>query len=68
MHSYLYGDTQYIGQQDFRSRLLNFDGGVATRPFTNLPALEFRLGISESFDVQSISNHWLGYGGFQILY
>ena len=68
MHSYLYGDGQYLCEQAFKPRLLNFDGGLGIRPFTDLQGLEFRLGVSESFDVQSTSNHWLGYAGFQVLY
>jgi hypothetical protein len=66
--SYLYGDGQYIGEQGVKPRLLNFDGGVGIRPFVKLQNIEFRLGFSESFDVQAIDNHWLGYGALQFLF
>jgi hypothetical protein len=66
--SYLYGDGQYIGEQGVKPRLLNFDGGLGIRPFVNLQNIEFRLGFSESFDVQAIDNHWLGYGALQFLF
>ena len=66
--SYLYGDTQYIGESGIKPRLLNFDGGLGMRPFTNLQNIEVRFGFNDSYDIQATTNFWLGYGAVQFLF
>jgi hypothetical protein len=49
---YLYLDTQFIGTRAFAAKLLDIDGGVAVRPFSRAPFLEFRLGSEDCYDLQ----------------
>jgi hypothetical protein len=49
---YLYGDVQFIASRSFQPTLLNLDAGVAARPFTSIPRLEFRIGTQDMFDLQ----------------
>jgi hypothetical protein len=49
---YLYGDIQLIGSRSFQPTLLNLDAGVAARPFTSVPRLEFRAGAMSMFTLQ----------------
>jgi len=69
VRSYLYGDAQGITDNDLSLRLLFVDGGLATRPFLALPALEFRLGATDTYDVRvQHYNRVLGYGAIRILF
>ena len=49
---YLYLDTQFTGARSFNAKLIDVDGGVAARPFSRLPYLEFRLGSEDTYDLQ----------------
>jgi hypothetical protein len=68
LQSYLYADGQLLCEQVIEARMLTIDAGLAVRPFVGLPALELRLGLSESYDVQANVSHWLGYGAFQVIF
>jgi hypothetical protein len=49
---YLYVDTQFIAARSMRPKLWETDGGLALRPFTAHPRLEFRLGSQDTYDCQ----------------
>src|SRR5271157_6158871 len=49
---YLFGDIQFITARTFLPTLLNWDAGLAARPFSSVPRLEFRLGALEMLNLQ----------------
>jgi hypothetical protein len=66
IRSYLYADGQYIGEAGLKARLLLGDVGLAVRPFPNLQNLEFRVGGSDTFDVQVNHGEAVGYVGVRV--
>ena len=46
---YAYGDLQFIASRSFTPTLLNWDAGLAARPFSSLSRLEFRIGTLGMF-------------------
>jgi len=69
VRSYVFLDVQGITDNDLNPRLLLGDGGLAIRPFLALPALEFRLGATDTFDVRvGNNNRVLVYGAIRILF
>jgi hypothetical protein len=49
---YLYGDVQFIAARSFQPMLLNWDVGLAGRPFPSVPRLEFRVGTQDMLNLQ----------------
>jgi hypothetical protein len=49
---YFFGDVQLIAARSFMPTLLNFDAGLAARPFAPVPRLEFRVGTQDMLDLQ----------------
>ena len=49
---YLYGDVQFIATRSLLPTVLNWDVGVAARPFPSFPRLEFRAGTQDMFNLQ----------------
>jgi hypothetical protein len=69
VRSYVFVDGQGITDDDLSMRLLFVDGGLASRPFLSLPALEFRVGATDTYDVRvQHNNRLLGYGAIRILF
>jgi hypothetical protein len=69
LRSYLFCDGQGITDNDMSMRMLFLDAGVAARPFLRLPALEFRAGVTETFDVRAeYHNRVLSYGAIRVLF
>jgi hypothetical protein len=64
--SYLYGDIQFTAERVATPRLLDFDAGFATRPFSHLEKLEFRIGINATADVRAHTTRNLLYGAVRI--
>jgi hypothetical protein len=50
---YLFGDFQILGTRGFQAKQFYLDAGLAVRPFTDIPRLEFRVGSEDTFDLQS---------------
>lgn len=48
---YLYGDFQLIAAWSFSPMLFNWDAGLAARPFSSIPRLEFRVGTQDMLDL-----------------
>ena len=68
IRSYIYGDAQFTAERYAKPRLIELDGGFATRPFTRFENLEFRLGNDVIFDLQANITHDLAYGAVRIGY
>jgi hypothetical protein len=49
---YLFGDVQFITARSITPTLLNWDAGVAARPFASVPRLEFRAGSQDMLDLR----------------
>jgi hypothetical protein len=49
---YLYLDTQLITRRTMQAKLLDFEGGIAIRPWLSHPRLEFRVGSENNYDMQ----------------
>jgi hypothetical protein len=66
---YLYGDFQFLGTRSFTPKRLDADAGVAVRPWDRQrPRLEFRLGASETYDLQNRDPETNLYGSVRITY
>jgi hypothetical protein len=69
LRSYVFFDGEGINDNGFSPRLLYLDTGLAVRPFLALPALEFRLGGSDTYDARvQHNNRVLVYGAIRILF
>lgn len=66
--SYLYTDTQLIGNRSFELALLQEDFGVALRPFDRANRLEFRLGGLVVADTQNGETDTSFYGQVRFVY
>jgi hypothetical protein len=68
VRSYVYGDVQFIAVRYAKPKLLELDAGFATRPFSQLENLEFRVGNDVTVDVESNTTRDLVYGAVRIGY
>jgi hypothetical protein len=68
LRSYLYGDAQFTAERVVKPRLLDFDAGFATRPFSQYENIEFRVGTDTTLDVQANTARNLTYGGVRLGY
>ena len=50
---YLFADTSLVATRIARPKLLEFQSGVAVRPFPDAPRWEFRLGGNFTWDIQA---------------
>ena len=66
--SYVYGDAQFTAERYAKPRLMEIDGGFATRPFSRFENLEFRAGNDVIMDVQANTTRDLVYGAVRIAY
>jgi hypothetical protein len=66
--AYLFGDVAFIADNGFHARLLLFDLGLAARPFSACPQLEFRLGADSVADFQVGDVKSLGYGSVRYVF
>jgi hypothetical protein len=48
--------------------MLCIDGGLAVRPFVQIPRLEFRVGSADSFDLQLHETETTVYGAMRFVY
>ena len=48
---FLFADLEFIATKSFTPKMLTLDAGIAFRPWSVPPRVEFRLGTSEMFDV-----------------
>jgi hypothetical protein len=64
--TYVYLDGQYFGESGARPRLLLFEAGLAVRPISRLQGLEFRLGGSDTYDVEVRHSRGLIYGAARL--
>jgi hypothetical protein len=67
-HSYLYLDTQYTSERVAKPRLVEFDGGLAVRPFDKLQNVEFRAGYNLLIDLSPNTTRHLVYGAMRFIY
>jgi hypothetical protein len=65
---YLFADLQFIATRSFTPRVLNLDAGVAFRPWSCPPRIEFRIGTSEILDLPDRNLESTVYGAIRILY
>ena len=63
---YLFGDLEFIGTKSFTPKMMTLDAGVAFRPWSVPPRIEFRLGTSEMFDLKDHSLESTLYGAVRI--
>jgi hypothetical protein len=49
---YLFADSEFICTRSFTPKLLQYDAGVAARPFARAPRWEFRFGVEGLYDLQ----------------
>ena len=68
LRSYLYGHATLIQEESDSLRLVTFDAGIATRPFSGVQALEFRLGNELTADIQAGTTRDLVYGAIRAYY
>lgn len=69
VRSYLFGGLEGVTDNDLSLRMLYGDAGLATRPFLTLPALEFRVGATDTYDVRvQHNNRLLVYGAMRIVF
>jgi hypothetical protein len=64
----VYGDVQFIAVRYVKPKLLELDARFATRPFSQLENLEFRVGNDVTVDVESNTTRDLVYGAVRIGY
>jgi hypothetical protein len=65
---YLYSDVTCIAHRPVVPKLLLGDLGVAVRPFTQVPDLEFRVGADNNWDVQVRRLRTLLYGNVRFVW
>ncbi len=61
IRSYLYVDGKYFADSGFLPRLLEYDAGLAVRPWQALQNLEFRVGGAGTYDMQYHYDRSIGY-------
>jgi hypothetical protein len=65
---YLFADIEFIASRSFTPKVLNVDTGVAFRPWSCPPRIEFRIGTSEMLDLPGRNLESTVYGAVRILY
>jgi hypothetical protein len=65
---YLFGDIQFVAARSMQPTLLNFDAGLAARPFTCVPRLEFRAGALGMLNLQGGDLESSAYLGVRYIY
>jgi hypothetical protein len=65
---YMYGDIQFIAARSFQPTLLNWDAGLAARPFSSIPRLEFRVGTQDILNLQGGDLEIGAYLGIRYVY
>jgi hypothetical protein len=65
---YLYSDTDFITRRAVTPKLFLADVGVALRPFTQVPDLEFRVGADNNWDIQVGKLRTLFYGNVRFVW
>ena len=65
---YLFGDIQFIAAQSFQPTLLNWDAGLAARPFRSITRLEFRVGTQDMLHLQDGDLESTVYGAIRFVY
>jgi hypothetical protein len=65
---YLFLDTDLIATRSWTPKVVQVDGGVAVRPFTRLPRLEFRLGSENHLDLRVDDLETALYGEVGLIY
>ena len=68
LNSYLYGDAKLTAERVMKPRLLDFEAGIAWRPFTQIRTAEFRLGSHLTSDLQDKVVRDLLYGAVRLNY
>jgi hypothetical protein len=69
VRSYVYIDAEGVTDSTLGGRLLTIDGGLASRPFLGLPALELRIGAADTYDIHvQQNNRTLVYGSARIVF
>jgi hypothetical protein len=68
-HLYLYSDTEIICRRPVnKAKLLLADVGVALRPFTCAPDVEFRIGSDNTWDIEVSNMRTLIYGNVRVVW
>ena len=65
---YLYCDTQFVSRRSLRAKYVATDLGIALRPISRLPYLEFRIGSNDMFDIQLREWSINVYGAIRVIY
>ncbi len=69
LRSYLFVDVLGVTDNDLSLRMLYGDAGMATRPFLAVPALEFRVGATDTYDLRvQHNNRVLVYGAVRVVF
>jgi hypothetical protein len=69
VRSYVFGGAEAVTDDDLSFRMLYGDVGLATRPLLVLPALEVRMGATDTYDVRvQHNNRVLVYGAMRIIF
>ncbi len=66
--SYLFGDVQVTAASVATPRLVDADIGLATRPFRNLPNMEFRIGSRLGDDLRADLLRGQAYAAVRVLF
>ena len=65
---YVYLDAQFVGDRAFTPRLVNFDGGLAWRPWAAVNGLELRLGTPNMYDLRAKDLETGLYGAVRLVF
>ena len=65
---YAFADVTFITQRPIEAKLLLADVGLALRPFTAIPDLEFRVGADSTIDLDLGNTRTLFYGNVRIVW
>jgi len=65
---YLYADTLFIAERPVNAKLLDTDVGVAVRPLSEVPRLEFRVGCQDVWDMQVDNARPVGYVSIRYIF
>jgi hypothetical protein len=65
---YLYADVEAIGTRSLKAEMLQGDVGVAVRPFSRVPRLEFRVGTADDYYLPPHEAETSLYGEVRLVY
>ena len=65
---YWFGNLEFVADRSFTPKMLNLDTGIAFRPWSVPPRIEFRIGTSEMLDLPDRNLESTVYGSVRILY